>query len=178
MPILLAGKTNKQSGFSYLWVLVAIVIVGILAEATHLTTWRILKADREKELLFRGLAYRRAIESYYNANGRFPRTLEDLIKDPGAANRHHLRALYPDPMVKGEKSAWRLIRYQGGGISGVASFSSEEPFKQANFPKDIEKFNGARSYADWIFEYVPKKLIQQQAPITQVPITPPVLKTY
>jgi hypothetical protein len=43
----------------------------------------------------------------------------------------------------------------GGGISGVASASAEEPLKQANFPLGLEKLTGAKSYSDWVFEYVP-----------------------
>ncbi|MCK7478991.1 MAG: hypothetical protein M0C28_17715 [Candidatus Moduliflexus flocculans] len=45
------------------------VILGIVAEAAHVTTRRMLKAEREQELLFRGNAYRRAIQSYYEAGG-------------------------------------------------------------------------------------------------------------
>lgn len=176
----IAGKTaNNQFGFSYLLVLVAIVIIGILVEVAHVTTWRVLKVDREAELLYRGRAYRRAIESYYNTNGRFPRSLGDLIKDPNWASRHHLRALYTDPMAVGEKKDWVLVYSQSGGISGVASSSTEKPFKQTNFPKDLEKFNGAKSYKDWLFEFSPKTVARQPSPsFGRTPATPPVLKTY
>ena len=69
---------------------------------------RIVQADREAELLFRGQAYRRAIESYYRANGVYPRALEDLLKDPRFPSKRHIRSLYPDPMGKGQ--AWLLLR--------------------------------------------------------------------
>jgi len=94
----------SQTGFSYAMVLAAVVIVGIVVEAAHVTTWRILRADREAELLFRGQAYRNAIASFYQSNGAFPRSLEDLPKDPRSAGRKHIRALYPDPMGRGEKA--------------------------------------------------------------------------
>jgi type II secretory pathway pseudopilin PulG len=149
-----AGK-RRSSGFSYAVVLAAVVIIGIVVEAAHVTTWRVVRADREAELLFRGQAYRRAIESYYQSNGAFPRSLEDLLKDPRSASKRHIRALYPDPMAKDEKKEWRLVR-NGGGISGVASASAEEPLKQANFPVGLEKLAGAKSYSDWVFEYVPQ----------------------
>lgn len=154
MPTSIAGK-RRSSGFSYAIVLAAIVIIGIVVEAAHVTTWRALRADREAELLFRGQAYRSAIQSYYQSNGAFPRSLEDLLKDPRSASKRHIRALYPDPMAKDEKGEWRLVRAPGG-ISGVASTSADEPMKQANFPLGLEKFAGAKSYSEWIFEYVPQ----------------------
>lgn len=143
-------------GFSYVLVLAAVVVIGIVAEAGYLTTWRAVKADREAELLFRGNAYRRAIQSYYEAGDAvktFPRHLEDLIKDPRFPNKHYLRDLYADPMAPGHSGEWRLIPASDGGIAGVASTSSETPLKRANFPKGLEKFAGAASYSDWIFEY-------------------------
>jgi type II secretory pathway pseudopilin PulG len=172
----------KERGFSYALVLAAVVILGIVAEAAHLTTWRLLKADREQELLFRGNAYRRAIQSYYEAGTaikQYPRSLDDLLKDPRTASgKRHIRALYRDPMNKDEKAEWTLIRAADGGISGVASQSKDEPLKQANFPKDFEKFAGAKSYADWVFEHQPSAVVPQ---IQRTPTTPasgpPVLKT-
>ena len=140
-------------------VLAAVVIIGIVVEAAHVTTWRIVRADREAELLFRGQAYRNAVASFYQSNGAFPRSLEELPKDPRSPSKKHIRALYPDPLSNGE---WTLVRATGGGISGVASTSRDEPLKQANFPKDFEKFSGAKSYSDWIFEYTP-------APVSKSP---------
>lgn len=134
-------------------VLAAIVIVGILIEAAHETTWHIIQADREAELLFRGDAYRRAIESFYKSNGSYPRALEDLVKDPRSSNKRHLRTLYRDPMSKEEKAEWTLVLAADGGITGVASRSKEQPLRQANFKKEYEKFVGAKAYADWLFEY-------------------------
>lgn len=159
MPIFKAGKPPSRSrGFSYAVVLVAIVVMAVLAETAYLTTARVLRADREAELLYRGQAYVRAIRSYYEAGGelkKFPTELEHLVDDPRAPRRHHLRTLYDDPMSKEEKKAWRLLRAKDGGIAGVASSSNDEPLKQANFPKHLETFNGARSYSEWVFEYRP-----------------------
>lgn len=176
-------RPAQERGFSYALVLAAVVILGIVAEAAHLTTWRILKAEREQELLFRGEAYRRAIRSYYESGGaikQFPRSLDDLVKDSRTASgRRHIRALYPDPMNKDEKPEWTLIRAPDGGISGVASQSRDVPLKQANFPKEFEKFAGATSYAEWVFEYQPQAVLSpgQTTPAIPKPAGPPVLKT-
>jgi type II secretory pathway pseudopilin PulG len=157
-------------GFSYVMVMVAIVIIGIVAEAARVSTSRLLRVDREAELLFRGTAYRNAIESFYRTHGAYPRQLEDLVKDPRLASRRHLRALYPDPMGKGANKEWDLVRAIDGGIAGVASASTDEPMKQANFPKQFEKFASAKSYSDWVFEYVP---LQARAPHTGARSTQP-----
>ena len=149
-----AGKTaSSQGGFTYAAVLAAVVIVGIAAELTYLSTARFVQADREAELLFRGEAYYRAIASYYRANRSYPRALEDLLVDPHSPAKRHIRALYPDPMARAPGQAWLLIRSSDGGIGGVASRSTDQPLKTANFPLAFDGFAGARSYSEWVFEY-------------------------
>jgi type II secretory pathway pseudopilin PulG len=155
---------RRARGFTYVMVLAAVIIVGIVVQAAHATTWRLVRADREAELIFRGTAYRNAIRSFHQANGVFPRTLEDLVKDPKSPGRRHIRALYRDPTSKDEKGEWRLIRAIDGGIAGVASASSDEPLKQANFPPELIKLTGAKSYAEWMFEYVPPPVAPKPIP--------------
>ncbi len=159
MPISTVGKAriNKERGFTYVMVLVAVVVVGLLVGVGHEVTSRIVQADREAELIFRGLAYKNAIKRYHTTNQAFPRSLEDLLKDPNRAHKRYLRSLYVDPMAKGEQT-WTLMRAANGGISGVASSGTDTPIKQANFPKEMESFAGAQSYSDWVFEYVPKQM--------------------
>lgn len=151
-----AGKTRtSQGGFTYAAVLAAVVIVGIAAEIAHLSTTRIVQAERETELLFRGQAYQRAIASYHRANGVYPRALEDLLDDRRSPARRHIRALYPDPMAREAGAGWRLVRSADGGIGGVASGSGDRPLKAAHFPVGLEGFAGAAAYSEWVFEYVP-----------------------
>jgi type II secretory pathway pseudopilin PulG len=155
-------------------VLVAVIIVGLLAGIGTQVVSRLLQADREAELLFRGQAYMNAIKRYYITGNTFPRSLNDLLLDPRFANKRYLRALYPDPMGK-DKKEWILIRGRDGGISGVASAGKEPPLKQVNFPKGLEKFQGAKSYSDWVFEYVPKP-VSQRNPALPAPAGPPVIR--
>ncbi len=137
-------------------VLVAVVVVGLLVGVGHGLTSRVVQADREAELLFRGLAYKKAIQRYHTANQIFPRSLDHLLKDPTRAHKRYIAVLYSDPMAQGEQG-WTLVRAADGGISGVASSATDAPLKQANFPKEMESFAGAQSYSDWVFEYVPKQ---------------------
>lgn len=151
-----AGKTRaSQKGFTYAAVLAAVVIVGIAAEVAHLSTTRIVQAERETELLFRGQAYLRAIASYHRANRAYPRALGDLLDDPRSPARRHIRALYLDPMAREAEQGWHLIRSSDGGIAGVASRSSGRPLKAAHFPAGLEGLAGAAAYSEWVFEYAP-----------------------
>lgn len=143
-----------QSGFTYIAVLAALVIMGVLAGKAQSLTSAVLRADRESELLFRGQAYQRAIQRYYESDHgirRYPSRLEDLIKDPRFIHRRHLRELYDDPLGDG----WRLIAAPDGGIMGVASSSEKAPARTANLPAGLEVFEEAESYQDWTFVFYP-----------------------
>jgi type II secretory pathway pseudopilin PulG len=157
MPTSIVGnRRNSQAGFTYVMILVAVVVMGIFAEVASFSVSRSRQMDREAELLFRGNAYRNAIMSYYESgrpNKTYPRSLDDLVKDPRTAHKSHLRMLYPDPFGK-EKAGWKLLRAGDGGISGVASQSTDKPLKTGNFRSGYEKFETATTYADWPFEYV------------------------
>jgi type II secretory pathway pseudopilin PulG len=156
MPISIVGSPkNSQAGFTYVMILVAVIITGIYAEVVTFYSARSRQMDREAELLFRGTAYRNAIKSYYESGKpvkSFPQSLDDLVKDPRQIHKTHLRALYPDPFGK-ENLGWKLLRANDGGISGVSSQSSEIPLKTGNFRQRFEKFEEAKTYADWIFQY-------------------------
>jgi len=138
-------------------VLVAVIITGMFAEIATQYSSHARVMDREAELLFRGAAYREAIRSYYESGKSvktYPRSLDDLLSDPRAIHKHHLRNLYSDPFDS-EKSGWKLIRSNDGGISGVASQNTGHPLKTGNFKKGFEKFKEASSYSEWVFEYAP-----------------------
>jgi len=70
----------ELSGLTYAMVLR--VVIAYRRRGARFTTWRIVRADREAELLFRGQAYRQRHREFYQSNGAFPRSLEDLPKDP------------------------------------------------------------------------------------------------
>lgn len=146
---------NRQSGFTYIILVIAVVVIGILAEAAQIMTSHVVRTEKEAELLFRGQAYRHAIAAYYHAGGYYPRNLEDLVNDPRYPHRHYIRRLYRDPMTGGH---WRLLRAPGGGIRGVVSRGSGKPLKQGNFPPSLSGFADAGSYSDWVFEYTPPQL--------------------
>jgi type II secretory pathway pseudopilin PulG len=148
---------RTQSGFSYIIVLVAVLLVGIMAQVTYQQSSYLRQRDNEAELLFRGTAYRNAIKAYYNANPtlkRYPKRLDDLLEDPRQPGRRFLRQLYSEPVS--QDGQWVLLHGQDDSIVGVASPSEDEPLKQAEFPLELMQFEKASRYRDWEFSYFPK----------------------
>lgn len=134
----------NQNGFTYIFALTLVMIMGIMLAMTGQSWQMIMKREKEKELLFRGNQIKEAIENWYNpqfpsTSGRrviFPlNSLEELVKSPHTQNLRFLRQLYKDPMT-GED--WELIRgFVPGaptgrtlsGITGVASKSTAPTLK-------------------------------------------------
>ena len=151
-----AVSLQSENGFTFLTILVAVAIVGILTLQV-VAPWKTTKKiDQEEELLFRGKAIRDGIESYYKSAhagfNRFPERLEDLIGSQGITAGHFVRRLYNDPITNGD---WELIYDSGGLLKGVHSKSEEEPIKKGNFPKEFQAFEGKTRYSDWLFVYDP-----------------------
>jgi type II secretory pathway pseudopilin PulG len=147
----------KQQGFTYLTVMFVIaILLGGLALVGE--TWETsARREKETELLFIGNQYRRAIGLFYEATPgvvkRYPRMLEDLVKDPRQpSTQRYLRKLFPDPVTGKE---WTIIRGADGGIQGVHSPSQGLPLKIAGFRVRDASFEGAQKYADWKFIHAP-----------------------
>jgi hypothetical protein len=111
------------------------------------------KRDKEDELLFVGDQIRRAIALFYaNTPGgaeRYPRNLEDLLKDPRYPGvRRYLRRLYRDPITG--RAEWGLVK-AGDLITGVYSLSEAEPLKKSGFRRIDRNFEGKTKYSEWVF---------------------------
>lgn len=145
----------QQRGFTFIGLMMVISISGILLAAVG-TVWRQdVQREREKDLLYYGDAYRRAITQYYDQTPsgikQFPKKLTDLVTDRRFPKpRHHIRVLYPNPIT--EDGSWQLIRV-AGRIQGVSTNSEQVPIKISGFPTMYASFEQAQSYADWQFVY-------------------------
>jgi len=145
----------RQRGFTYLTVLfiVAILMGGLALVGEVWDTWA--KREKEADLLFVGNQYRRAIQLYVLAGkAQYPRTLDDLLKDPRQpSTQRYLRKLYPDPMTG--KNEWGFVKGPDGGIGGVYSLSEDKPLKVAGFKLRDASLEGAQKYSDWKFNFSP-----------------------
>lgn len=148
---------SRQRGVAFLGLLIVVAVMGV-AMGTTATLWQqAQQREKERELLFVGLQYRRAIQRYYELSPgtkTYPPNLAVLLRDerlPGI--RRHLRRLYRDPLTNAD--AWGLVAAPTGGIMGVHSLAPGQPIRRANFPAELGWAGGGASYADWQFVYVP-----------------------
>lgn len=148
-----AGSARAdQEGFTYLGVLFLVTVMGLgLAGAAQ--TWTVAsRRARERELLWVGNQYARALKSYRDQSPgvrQFPSRLDELLQDRRFPQpRAHLRQLYPDPITRGE---WGTVPDATGRIAAVRSLSDDAPLKQANFPVRWAAFEGTTHYSDWQF---------------------------
>jgi len=139
-------------GFTYIGVLVAVVVMGLVLGA-GMEIWHTAnQREKERELLFVGNQFRQAIGLYYRAGRRYPTSLDDLLKDPRQpAVRRYLRKIYRDPITG--KAEWGLELGANGEIVGVHSLSEEHPIKVAGFSAANQSFENAEKYSDWVFSY-------------------------
>lgn len=147
----------RSRGFTYLGVLYLVAVMGILlailGQAWHTQVMR----ERETELLWVGDQYRKAIARFYGSspgNARYPRELEELLKDPRRPDtQRYLRKVYADPMTG--KAEWGIVKSVDGGIAGVYSLSEDKPFKTAGFRLENAEFEGREKYSEWQFVFLP-----------------------
>lgn len=117
-----ASPRDSQSGFTYLWVLVAVTLIGIGLGATS-EVW--VTSDRRARLAqadWAGAQYAQAIGSYYELSPggarAFPATFDELIVDRRTpVVRRHLRSLYRNPFDA--QGRWEVVRGGDSRIRGV-----------------------------------------------------------
>src|SRR5262245_36895147 len=110
---------ENQKGISFLGLMGIIAIMGVTLSAVG-QHWSVtVKRDKEKELLFRGMSIRNALEAYAadyevmkaDRSTRYPRTLDQLIQMP----KRYLPRVYKDP-ITGKDFDLILVK---GEIRGV-----------------------------------------------------------
>jgi hypothetical protein len=104
---LITRARNKEGGYALLLVvfLTALLVVGTMSIGLRILTEG--KREKEQEMIWRGKQYTRGIKLYYRKLGRFPNSMDDLVK-PKIGNIRFMRQAYKDPMNK-EDGSWRLI---------------------------------------------------------------------
>ena len=158
---------RNSSGFAYIALLVAIIIIGISLGAAGKYWSNVMLREKEEELLFRGDQYRLAIERYVTAipgKPDYPQSIDDLLKDSRTATgMRHLRKQYKDP-ISGEDFV-EIRSTLTRRLIGVYSPSEKEPLKQAGFPDiysmqsitqpgfpvDGNNFSDKKKYSEWLF---------------------------
>jgi type II secretory pathway pseudopilin PulG len=151
---------RREEGFSYVIVMFLVAILSIAAVRGLENTLTRERRDKERETLWRGLAYREAIRLYYEGSPgtskSYPQELKDLLYDGRPVRPvRPLRRLYTDPLSGGE---WGVVRNEEGRVIGVYPKSDAVPFKRAGFPDAIKDLAAAKRYSEWKFVYRPKQV--------------------
>jgi len=149
---------GHQSGFTYLAALLAVALMGTGLAAIGVVWHTAQQREKERELLFVGHQFCKAIETYYQktpgVGKRYPRTLEALLQDDRfLVPLRHLRQIYADPLTG--KTEWGTVPAADGGIMGVYSLSEGEPVKIGGFADADREFEGKSKYAEWKFIFLP-----------------------
>lgn len=154
MRIRPASLTKEDRGFSYLMLMFAVVVMGLVMSVAA-RQWKVMvQRELEADLLAKGVEIQNALALYSASKkaGRvipgevYPQTLADLTRLP----KPFLRKVYGDPIGHGE---WELVRAPAGGIMGVRSKSKSRPIRQQNFPLVVRHFQGKPRYYDWVFQH-------------------------
>ena len=117
-----AGGRLAAKGFTYLWVLVAVALIGIGLTATAEVWSTKARRARLAQADWAGTQYAQAISSYYEFSPGmakvYPQSFTDLLEDRrGPVVRRHLRALYRNPFD--EAGQWAQVLGGDARIRGV-----------------------------------------------------------
>jgi type II secretory pathway pseudopilin PulG len=104
-------RAGRESGFALLLVflMAAAVALSLYVEIPRVA----MQSQRAKEqlLIDRGEQYKRAIQLFVRASGRYPGSIQEL---ESFNNRRFLRRRYKDPMTG--KDEWRIVHIGPGGV--------------------------------------------------------------
>jgi len=102
-----ANRGRAQSGYALLMVVFMAALMIITAAAIQINFLTQGRREKEDELIWRGQQYARGVRLFFRKNGRFPTSLDDLIK-PGIGGVRYMRKAYKEPMNTVDGS-WRLL---------------------------------------------------------------------
>jgi hypothetical protein len=109
-----AVRSRRKSGESGFAMLLVFLMAAVIAISLYIQIPRVaFDAQRQKEqlLMERGEQYKRAIQLFVRANGRYPSKVDDL---ENFNNRRFLRHKFKDPITG--KDEWRLIHINAAGV--------------------------------------------------------------
>ena len=169
-----ASVERGERGFSYIMLMIAILVIGVAVSVAARQWKTMVQREQEADLLAKGIEIQNALALYSATKkaGRvmpgevYPQTLAELTKQP----KPFLRKVYLDPVGRAE---WDLLRAPTGGIMGVRSKSRSKPIKQRAFPLVVRHFEGKPTYYDWVFQFPNPSMPTLILPGTQPPVGAP-----
>jgi type II secretory pathway pseudopilin PulG len=108
---------RNEEGFLLLGVLFMVLLITITLAVAAPKIAESIRRDKEEETIHRGKQYARAIHMYYAKYGRYPNSIDQLMK---TNNVRFLRKRYKDPMTG--KDDWRIIHLGEATVPAVGLF--------------------------------------------------------
>lgn len=103
---------DGEAGYVFLILLLAVTLLLIALTAALPSVYTAGQREREKETIFRGNQYARAILEFRQRFGRFPISIDELVKPTNGMR--FLRQAYTDPLDR--KGVWRYIHADANGV--------------------------------------------------------------
>ncbi len=100
-------RRRAESGYAMLMVVFMAALMIITAAAVQTNVLTQGRREKEEELIWRGRQYVRGIYLFQRKNGRFPNSVDELVK-PGIGGVRYMRKAYKEPMNAVDGS-WRLL---------------------------------------------------------------------
>jgi type II secretory pathway pseudopilin PulG len=95
-PAVIRGARRGEEGYNLVLLVVAVTILNILV-AIALPAWSYtIRRDREEETIFRGLQYAEGIRVFRQRFGRYPASLDELVK----TEPRSIRQLWTEPLTE------------------------------------------------------------------------------
>jgi type II secretory pathway pseudopilin PulG len=110
-------RGRQEDGFLLLGVLFMVLLITIALAIAAPKMAESIRRDKEVETVHRGMQYARAIQIYFNKYGRYPNTIDQLVKSD---NQRFLRKRYLNPMTG--KDDWRIIHYGEAKVPPMGLF--------------------------------------------------------
>ena len=113
MKAVTPAPRSSESGHLLLALMIGLTVLAIFLTVVVQQWSTIERREREKELIFRGNQYAKAIKKYQlEHGGAFPTALDQLM-EPGPRRLRYIRKLFRDPMSPDGK--WGILLADPGG---------------------------------------------------------------
>jgi len=103
---------ERSRGYAFVVLMIAVTLLLISLTAALPSVYTAAQREKEEELIFRGNEYAKAILLFRRQFGRFPNSVDEMLKRTNGYR--FLRHAYKDPMTKTGK--WRWIHANAAGV--------------------------------------------------------------
>lgn len=114
----------RQQGFTLIEILVVVMLISLMAAMVVPVVSHSVDMARESALKENLQVIRKALDDYLADTGRYPESLDDLVK------RRYIRFIPEDPVLDESASAWAAsyVEYADGsrGVQNIRSTSQAE----------------------------------------------------